>query len=725
MFCENCGKKINKKDIFCEFCGSQSVFHETIKPKKADIIHDFDNLPEHLVSECSKCGSKYNNAEDSTCLKCETQFFRKGFKPRGMTDGEIESALQKNSLNLIDSIVREEEKIEEVIKHEKKRSSVYIKKLLIWIRKKIRLLASFKITAKGGFKNNQIYKFLLPALFLVWLLIFSYISIYKLGAPIENKSVFVSYYLLQFYLFKKALVVFAIFSVPLAYYWTKSQKSFSWKKYSVHLLLIVAVSFFAFNSAFLCTYVFAFSQKTFINYKIKLHPKSNGLIWSKEDLVSKLNSENNPPKIIKAEDNINNQIVKYVVACSNNKGQFYQQLVLTGVLKRFPANMNIPNDSPVTMYADNLYVKNLDKDIFEAISPILAKLMIEKEVDGKDVKVIPEMHLMDRQEYNQFREDQINEVIARLDTALAKVTKVVNSYASAVSYDKGKINYNVDMANLTVSVGNSSYSNCINAQDTISHYVAGTCSYYPYTYCSPGYFTYTYEPRYSYGYCENMRNSYNDEIDQYNSEADNWRVQLQSDQYELNIYTEIRKIIAGYKEMAIASKDDIPYELGVFAPPNNIKIAIDSTDTETLADYFGTVIHEYYHYTSYISSEKSLPTFFEEGLTEYFARKAVKDDMGIETNEGYPLIVKVIERMMDKIPEKDFQNIYFTKDSDLLVTTLDNAFGKNFSKDNELYFEYISYIPSKDALEITNKLLDKIGATEITEDDLFSKSSKF
>ena len=177
--------------------------------------------------------------------------------------------------------------------------------------------------------------------------------------------------------------------------------------------------------------------------------------------------------------------------------------------------------------------------------------------------------------------------------------------------------------------------------------------------------------------------------------------------------------------MAIASKDDIPYELGVFAPPNNIKIAIDSTDTETLADYFGTVIHEYYHYTSYISSEKSLPTFFEEGLTEYFARKAVKDDMGIETNEGYPLIVKVIERMMDKIPEKDFQNIYFTKDNDLLVTTLDNAFGKNFSKDNELYFEYISYIPSKDALEITNKLLDKIGATEITEDDLFSKSSKF
>ena len=188
---------------------------------------------------------------------------------------------------------------------------------------------------------------------------------------------------------------------------------------------------------------------------------------------------------------------------------------------------------------------------------------------------------------------------------------------------------------------------------------------------------------------------------------------------------EIKKVVEAYKAMAIASKEDIPFELGVFDPPNSIKIAIDSTKIETLADYFSTVVHEYFHYTSYISEEKTLPTFFEEGLTEYFARKAVKDDMGIETNEGYPLIVKVIERMTEKIPEKDLENIYFTKDSDLLATTLDNAFGKNFSKDNELYFELISYIPSKDALEITNKLLDKIGVQELTEADLLSKDSKF
>ena len=196
------------------------------------------------------------------------------------------------------------------------------------------------------------------------------------------------------------------------------------------------------------------------------------------------------------------------------------------------------------------------------------------------------------------------------------------------------------------------------------------------------------------------------------------------DQYYLGVYVDLRDTVETYKAMAEASKEDVPYELGLFQPDLGIKVVLESDNPETVADNIGILVHEYLHYTSYVP-DMSLPTFFEEGLTEYFSREIVDKNMGVKTKIGYPLITKVIERMTEKISEQEFRDIYFSKNSALLTSTLDRAYGKDFSKKYELYFEFISYLPPKDALEITNKFLDKIGVEKIVEEDLYSKASEF
>ncbi len=576
-----------------------------------------------------------------------------------------------------------------------------------------------------GLKDIRSKIFIFAAFFIVSFISFSYFAIFKLNDVIVGKSILASYFILQFKFIKNARIDF-ILAALISFIALWIYLFFHLKQNSIKKLLRVYFFslFFAvmgFGFAYLGARSFAAGDILFERIKISRNHSAENVYWSTDEILNRLKNQNEPPKIIRGEADATKQAILTILDAQQG-GTFYKQQILPNTPNLFSYKITSLDDASLIMVNNDLFVRKFDVGVLEAVSPTIAKLMIEKETDQRYVKTDPEMHLMGREEYNKFREDQINIRIAKLDDALTQVTKIVNSYYSAVDYDNSKVNYYVEMASLTLSQGNLAYSSCINAQDCTYNYNPGY--FIGYTYISGNSYE-TCEPRYTYAYCESQRYLYNDEIDQYNNNAADWRVQLGSDQNELAMYSEIKKIIKLYKNMADSSKEDIPFELGVFDPPNNIKVAIDATKVDNLADYFATVVHEYYHYTSYISDEKQLPTFFEEGLTEYFARKAVKDDIGIETNEGYPLIEGVIKRFMEKIPEKEFQDIYFTKDNDLLEKTLDDAYGKDFYKNNEIYFDYISYIPTDKALEITNNLLDKIGASKLTKDDLLSRSSQF
>lgn len=92
--------------------------------------------------------------------------------------------------------------------------------------------------------------------------------------------------------------------------------------------------------------------------------------------------------------------------------------------------------------------------------------------------------------------------------------------------------------------------------------------------------------------------------------------------------------------------------------------------------------------------------------------------MGIDINIGYPIITKVIEEMSKKVGDKEFENIYFTKDVDQLMYILNQAYGDNFYEDSEYYFTALYYIQSVESLKFANNIMFKIGGKKITQDSI-------
>src|SRR3989344_2958924 len=95
-----------------------------------------------------------------------------------------------------------------------------------------------------------------------------------------------------------------------------------------------------------------------------------------------------------------------------------------------------------------------------------------------------------------------------------------------------------------------------------------------------------------------------------------WEQALNVDQANLAEYQKAKDILVRYRDLVETQKDTTPYELGLFEEPSTIKVVLESTSDTALADYLAVLAHEYLHYTSYVSEERSLPQFFEEGLTE-------------------------------------------------------------------------------------------------------------
>jgi hypothetical protein len=170
----------------------------------------------------------------------------------------------------------------------------------------------------------------------------------------------------------------------------------------------------------------------------------------------------------------------------------------------------------------------------------------------------------------------------------------------------------------------------------------------------------------------------------------------------------------------------VPNELGVFEPKDKIKIAFATTSSHAIADYLETVAHEYLHYTSYISQAKRFSdSFFEEGLTEYFARNIIQKELQTTTNLGYPVQVKIITEMTKRIPESDFMDSYFTKDDAELIYMVDRAYGDGFYENNQILFETLQYTSDpKQMLQLANTIMKKIDGQRLTEKDLFSNYSK-
>lgn len=176
------------------------------------------------------------------------------------------------------------------------------------------------------------------------------------------------------------------------------------------------------------------------------------------------------------------------------------------------------------------------------------------------------------------------------------------------------------------------------------------------------------------------------------------------------------------KEQMQGATEHIPNELGVFKSPDTITIVFSPESRQGVTDYLAMFVHEYLHYASFVSEKKRFASsFFEEALTEYFSRSVIRQSFSTKTNLGYPLQVKILTEMTKMFTDSELAEIYFTKDEEVLVHALNRVYGDNFYEENYILFETLQYTSDpKQALELANIIMAKIGGKLLTEEDFVS-----
>ncbi|OGC48046.1 hypothetical protein A2W32_01665 [candidate division WWE3 bacterium RBG_16_37_10] len=427
--------------------------------------------------------------------------------------------------------------------------------------------------------------------------------------------------------------------------------------------------------------------------------------YETEDLIKRIKELKVTPKILGVNENTKSDIISIIVSYKNNKSGFYESVLVVKAVKN--VNKTLKVNAPVLILPDDtLVINELDKNNFETISPPLARLMVSGKFNPLYIKEEPSVELMSRQEYMKFREDQINEDIKSIDNLISEANKIINAYYGRINEAKNKISFNQTEMENSRKLRESQYEYCKNA----------------------GYYSYYFGEFYRYysdSECESQRSEWDEIIEQFKKNISDWQDALQQNQYWLGETQKDKDILIAYKEIVASQKDTTPSELGLFEPPSTVKVVLESVSDKALADYFATLVHEYLHYSSYVSKERVLPRFFEEGITEYYSRKVVKDQLGTVTNLGYPVFVPVIEKIAADLTEKELESIYFTKDHDRLISLLNEKYGSKFYEETEYYFNIIGYLPADKALKTANNILFKIGGEEIEEKDLYSTNSEY
>ncbi len=536
---------------------------------------------------------------------------------------------------------------------------------------------------------------------------FTFITVYKLQPEPNITNVVFNFYSSQFnWILRERVYLGLLVSIFIIFIFILRDHRKK-RKATLNILLKSTIRVFlslllGFNLALLLTFILAISEANLIAVRAKLRSSSTGIVSGQTSVLNRIKNMDKPPQITGSEHGLKKTILA-LDAKKAGLGLFYIQQVIPKLPESTLVLLKFPNEALV-MFDDYLFISEIKKGEIEAISPIIGKLFVKQQFDPRYIKDEPSVSVLSRQEYLEYRDKQINKKLQEIDDVLVQTQKSINILYGNISTDKQQIEANKSAIGTAASNRDAAVNNC------------RTACYYSY------YFNHCYR-YYSDSECNDLQNKWNQVISQYETNISEWEAALRNDQIQLNDYLGYKKYFEDVKTLVETQKDSVPYELGVFEPKNTIKVVLESTSNTAVADYFATLVHEYLHYTSYVSDERTLPQFFEEGLTEYFARRIVKDELKTSINLGYPHLVRVIQEMIRKIPEKELEQIYFTKDKKSLIALLNETYGSNFYKDSEYYFWAMSLVSLKDALKFTNNIMFRIGGPELIEQDILSTYS--
>jgi hypothetical protein len=502
------------------------------------------------------------------------------------------------------------------------------------------------------------------------------------------------------------ILVSVSYILLIIFFWFRSKTKIKSLIFNSLAGIAVILISFAISAGIVFGYA-GFRNYVLLNSLVK-NPVSHGLLKETDQILENIKSRNINPVVVGLKDN--SQLAYKVLEIKNSKyqGELFRN-VLNYTSKKIKHD-EVP-DSSLYLYNNHLFITRIDKTEIEKISPTLGKLIVRNSLNPKYVKDEPTVQIMSRSEYLVYRDEQINEAVSKLDDVVKNLNILISKSYANINQAKSEItSYENWLAN-SVSNRDYEYGQCISA----------TCYTYSYSYYT-GYYSIPYRCN-SDAYCNSKRQQWDIAISNNQSSLQEWRVYLRNEQAYLRDTQELKSLMEDYRTMVNLSKEQAPYELGLFEPDRTIKVVLENTNTDSLSDFYAILVHEYLHYTSYVSTERELEKFFEEGLTEYFARQIVKKQFGYETNLGYPVFVPIVEKIIQDLGEETVKDIYFSKNQELLVSLLNEKYGKNFYDESWYYFFALQYVGGEDSLKIANNIMFRIGGREIRREDIFINSN--
>lgn len=441
------------------------------------------------------------------------------------------------------------------------------------------------------------------------------------------------------------------------------------RKISV-LLRFFSLSLLSFFLSFALLVGIAWAQLNTYALLFTTHPEMLGVVTDADSVASAIKANALVPQVVFTQEQ--HKALLTLATATSGSNNFYGTVVLPFFPQRLVQTIKLPA-SGIVFLDNTLVVTDQSAVAFEKISPVLGYLLVKQYFPEKRIKSLPKVIFMSEHDYLNYRGQEENKKMHHLDEQEGKLDDAKRNMAASIETDKSKIEAN-KQALIRASL----------QRNTVA-------------------------------------------IGQLNKNIRDWNQRLENDKALLEEYSYYSELFKKQKVVSMLQKKNILNEFGVFEPKDSIKVPITAvmpryTKDITFTAYFETLTHEYLHYASYISEEKKLKDgLFEEGITEYFARAVIHQDLHKDTNFGYPVYVKIITQMTELLPESELAEIYFTKDQEGLERALNRVYGDNFYQNNEVFFQALQYTSdSKQLLQLANGIMKKIGGKPLEEKDLES-----
>ena len=481
-------------------------------------------------------------------------------------------------------------------------------------------------------------------------------------SPEGLSNVFYAYYLVEFDFLARHLVIFIVGIGIVVIFFSRSKKFL--KNLPVYIISVILGGSLL-GYVLLC--IIAVVQLNSMALVLDLHPQLAGMETDKSTIAKVLQVTNKAPEVIVADPK---NIASAIATATSGTKNFYGKYALPSI----PSFLILPvkeSAGDLFFFDNTLVIGNFNAADMQVLSPLIGYQFVKSYFETRDIASYPKVTIMSNEEYGAKRKEEEDKKLLQIDEQQGRVNKGIATISASIEIDKDKIEENRTLFNQ------------LRSHKKIT---AGV-------------------------------------VRQINNNLGDWGDRLGRDQELLGEYTYYAAFFQKQKESVRVQRGNISHELGVFEPNSTIRIVRLHVDNQpAMIGYLETLVHEYLHYASFVSKIRRLKDpFFEEGLTEYFARAVIKDRLHVETHSGYPVQVKIIGQMVQQIPEDKFAEIYFTKDQEGLERMLDRFYGDNFYRDNAIIFYALQYDSDpQEVLKLANILMKKVGGQQLRDKDLQS-----